>query len=131
MKNHIIRLYVEIIKINIKGYLKLLDNNKIDIINAKAIKNNNQLSYFHDNIQHKILIDNNKITLTRENNEFKSIIEFKKNLINPSYYLLKEKQLEININIKTINLIYNKNEIIIVYKVLEADETYEYKIEMR
>lgn len=122
---------VEIIKINIKGYLKLLDNNKIDIINAKAIKNNNQLSYFHDNIQHKILIDNNKITLTRENNEFKSIIEFKKNLINPSYYLLKEKQLEININIKTINLIYNKNEIIIVYKVLEADETYEYKIEMR
>ena len=131
MKNHIIRLYVEIIKINIKGYLKLLDNNKIDIINAKAIKNNNQLSYFHDNIQHKILIDNNKITLTKKNNEFKSIIEFKKNLINPSYYLLKEKQLEININIKTINLIYNKNEIIIVYKVLEADETYEYKIEMR
>ena len=37
----------------------------------------------------------------------------------------------IDINIKTKEIINNNDEIIIIYEVIESNEIYEYKIEMR
>ena len=131
MKNHIIRLYVKIIKINIKGYLKSLNNNEIKLIETKGVKKNNELSYYHNKINHKLIIDNDKILLTRENEEFKNILEFSKNKTIQSEYILKENNYKVFINIKTLRLEKTTNTITIKYKIIDSNEIYEYKIEMR
>lgn len=122
---------MKIIKINIKGHLKSLNDNSITIINTKGIKNNNKISYIQDDISHKIIIEQHKITLIRENNEFKSIIDFIPNIINKSYYLLKENNINLYINIKTNKMNINNNQITIEYEIIDSHELYEYKIEMR
>lgn len=122
---------VKIIKINIKGYIKTKKNNETIIINTKGIKKDNEISYIHDNINHKIIIKDDIITLTRENNEFLSKLEFTKDIDTKSTFLLKEKNAKVIFNIKTIKIENNSNSITIVYKVLETDELYEYKIETR
>lgn len=122
---------MKIIKINIKGYIKTKKNNETIIINTKGIKKDNEISYIHDNINHKIIIKDDIITLTRENNEFLSKLEFTKDIDTKSTFLLKEKNAKVIFNIKTIKIENNSNSITIVYKVLETDELYEYKIETR
>lgn len=119
------------IKIQIKGHLKSLNNNDTTIIDTKGIKNKNKISYIQDDISHKLTLENNKIYLIRENKEFKNIFEFELNKLNKSYYLLKENNFEIDINIETQKIEQDDNKIIIIYKVLDSNEIYEYKIEMR
>lgn len=122
---------VKIIKTIINGYLKSLDNNDISEINTKGIKNNNKITYYHDNIIHNIIIEDNKITLIRENEEFKSIIEFIENETKQSYYLLKNNNIAIDLNIKTNKIINNENDLTITYEIIDSNESYEYKIETR
>ena len=124
-------LVVKIIKTIINGYLKSLDNNDISEINTKGIKNNNKITYYQDNIIHNIIIEDNKITLIRENEEFKSIIEFIENETKQSYYLLKNNNIAIDLNIKTNKIINNENNITITYEIIDSNESYEYKIETR
>ena len=119
------------IKIQIKGHLKSLNNNGTTIIDTKGIKNKNKISYIQNEISHKLTLENNKIYLIRENKEFKNIFEFELNKKNKCYYLLKENNIEIDINIETQKIENNNNKIIIIYKVLDSNEIYEYKIEMR
>ena len=102
--------------------------NKID---AVGIKKDNTISYISNNISHKLIINEDKITLIRENNEFKSIIEFIYQKISNSYYLLKEQNIEINIKLKTTSINKTEKQIIITYELIESKEKYEYKIEMR
>ena len=122
---------VKIIKININGHLKLLNDKNINIINTKGIKNNNKISYIVDNISHNITIEQNKIILIRENNKFKNILEFIPNKKNKSYYLLKDNNIELYINVKTNIAKFDNNQLIIEYEILDSHELYEYKIEMR
>ena len=122
---------MKIIKININGHLKLLNDKNINIINTKGIKNNNKISYIVDNISHNITIEQNKIILIIENNKFKNILEFIPNKKNKSYYLLKDNNIELYINVKTNIAKFDNNQLIIEYEILDSHELYEYKIEMR
>ena len=119
------------IKIAIKGHLKSINDNEKSVIDVIAIKKDNKIQYILDDVIHKIEIDNNKVTLVRENDEFKNILEFIKGKKNKSYYLLKEKNFCVDINIETIELEYKDNYIEILYEVLDSKERYEYKLEMR
>lgn len=119
------------IKIAIKGHLKSINDNQKSVIDVIAMKKENKIQYILDNVTHKIELKENKIILIRENNEFRSTLEFIKGKKNKSYYLLKEKNFCVDINIETIELEYKDNFIKIVYEVLDSNEKYEYMLEMR
>lgn len=119
------------IKIAIKGHLKSINDNEKSVIDVIAMKKENKIQYILDNVTHKIELKENKIILIRENNEFRSTLEFIKGKKNKSYYLLKEKNFCVDINIETIELEYKDNFIKIVYEVLDSNEKYEYMLEMR
>ena len=118
------------IKIKVKAKLTNLTENKEDLINTNGIKNSNIISYVNDNIKHKIILDNNKVTLLRENNEFSHGIIFEENNTNNSEYYLKESKYSIEFNIQTIKLIIEKNKIDITYKILESENIYNYVLEV-
>lgn len=118
------------IKIRIKGYLKNInDNNKLEI-NTFGIKQKNVISFVDNNIKHKIILKNDLITLTRENSEFINIIKFAKEKQYISEYTLKENNITIDLNIRTIDLKISDNFLLIKYVVIESDEIFEYKIEL-
>ena len=118
------------IKIKVKAKLTNLTENKEDLINTNGIKNSNIISYVNDNIKHKIILDNNKVTLLRENDEFSHGIIFEENNTNNSEYYLKESKYSIEFNIQTIKLIIEKNKIDITYKILESENIYNYVLEV-
>ena len=118
------------IKIIVKAKLINLTENEENIINTKGIKNSNEISYVNDNIKHKIILDNNKVTLLRENDEFSHGIIFEENNINNSEYYLKESKYSIEFNIQTIKLIIEKNKLDITYKIIESENIYNYVLEV-
>ena len=122
---------MKIIKIILNGHIKSLTENMVNKIDTKGIKKDNIISYISNNVSHKLIIDKDKITLIRENNEFKSIMEFIYNKPSNSIYLLKENNIEINIKLKTTSIKNTENQISIIYEILDSKEKYEYKIEMR
>ena len=118
------------IKIKVKGYLKNLTENKTDLINTTAIKKLNKINYLIDNTKYQVIIDNEKITLLRENNEFSHGMIFQKNITNKSEYYLKESGYSLEFNIKTTKLNINDNKIDITYEILESENIYNYVLEM-
>lgn len=118
------------IKTRVKSYLKNITENTEELIETKAIKNSNVINYVHDKTKYKITINNNKIILLRENNEFSHGIIFEENVIHPSEYYLKESNYSLEFNILTIKLIQEKNKIDITYKILENENIYNYVLEM-
>lgn len=118
------------IKIKLKGYLKNINENKTEIIDTTAIKKNNIISYKIDNILHKITILNNKIVLTRSNEQFSHQLIFEPTKEYITEYYIKELNTSINIKIKTNNLIIENNRIIINYRIIDSEEEYLYLIEM-
>lgn len=118
------------IKIKLKGYLKNINEKKTEIIDTTAIKKNNIISYKIDNILHKITILNNKIVLTRSNEQFSHQLSFEPTKEYITEYYIKELNTSINIKIKTNNLIIENNRIIINYRIIDSEEEYLYLIEM-
>jgi len=120
-----------ITKTKIKGYLKNLTENIIDKIDEKGLINKNKITYIKDNTKHEIrIINNEKVLLLRENNDFSHNFIFEKNKQNTSEYYLKENKLSLEINIKVLELNINNYNIYIKYEVEDSNTIYEYKIEV-
>ena len=118
-------------KINLKGYLKNLTNNEKTIIETKAIKNNQKISYYLDKEKYNIkIISPNKIILTRTTNEIDSTLYFEINKTHQAIYLIKENNLSLEINIRTNNIEITDKHIKITYTVIDSNNDYEYYIEM-
>ena len=118
------------IKIKVKGYLKNLTENTEELIDTTGIKNSNTISYIENEIKHKIILDDNKITLLRENNEFSHGMVFEENKQHKSEYYLKESNYSLEFTILSTKLIIDKNKIDITYKILESDIICNYVLEM-
>ena len=119
-------------KIKIKGYLKNITENTETQINTTAIKTKNKISYIIDKDKYTInILSPNKLILLRENNEIKNIIYFESNKTTQSLYTIKENDLTLEIDIKTINIVINNNNINIIYLVKDSNTKYDYNIEMR
>lgn len=118
------------IKIKVKGYLQNITKNTQDLIETQSIKKSNTINYINNFIKHQIIIDKDKITLIRENDQFKSGIIFKENITTKSEYYLKELNSSLEFSILTTNLIIKENKIDIIYKILESDNIYHYVLEM-
>ena len=118
----------EIIRQRISGYLKNITDNNCEQINENAILKKEQLSYFQNNVKHTILFKEKEIFLTRESNEFKNVLTFSKNRSILSKYIIKENNVCVYIEVKTLELKYNNKELYIKYKIIDSDTIYEYKI---
>ena len=118
------------IKIQVKGYLKNLTENTEELIDTKVIRKSNVMSYIIDDTKHKLIVDSNKVTLLRENNEFSHGMLFEENIEHSSEYYLKESNYSLEFTILTTKLIIEKNKIDITYKIKESDNTYNYILEM-
>lgn len=119
-----------IIKIKVKGYLKNLTENTEELIDTKAMKNSNVVSYVINNTNYKLILDKQKITLLRENNAFSHGMIFIENTTNSSEYYLKESNYSLEFNIYTTKLIIYGNKIDITYKIIESENIYNYVLEM-
>ena len=118
------------IKINIKGYLKNITENTQELIDTTSIKKDNKISYIIDNTKYILIIEQNKVTLLRESNEFSNGIVFIENSTTTSEYYLKESSYSLEFNIETTKLIIDKNKIDITYKIIESENLYNYVLEM-
>ena len=118
------------IRIKVKGYLKNLTENTEEIINTKALKKTNIISYIIDDNRYKLIIEKTKITLIRESNEFSHIIIFEENMKHKTAYYLKDSNFSLEFTILTTKLIIEKNKIDITYKVIESANIYNYILEM-
>lgn len=118
----------EIIRKKINGYLKNITENKIEKINENAILTKNKLTYIKEEIKYTIIYKEKEIILIRENKDFKNILTFSKNRSILSEYIIKESNFSVFIEVKTLELIQNKKDLYIKYKIIDSDTIYEYKI---
>jgi len=118
-------------KIKINGYIKDINNNIITRFTEKAIKTKTKISYILNNEKYTLkIITFKKLVLIRENNEIKNIIYFELNKTISSEYIIKQNNITLDIDIKTLDLVINHNIINIMYLVIDSQSKYEYKIEM-
>ena len=107
-----------------------MTENTEELINTNGLILSNEISYINNDIKHKIILDNGKVILIRENKEFSHGITFEENTTYSSEYYLKESKYSIEFNIKTIKIINENNKIEITYKILETDTVYNYILEV-
>jgi len=122
-------LGVIFIRILIKGYLKNITDNEMFEFEEKGIKNKNKITFSNDGVKISIKIDDDRILMTRDGNDFVNSFVF--NIENSSCnYLLKENNYDVNIGITTINMEVNENNIYVKYVIVDSNSEYEYKLEM-
>ena len=123
-------LVVKKIRKKINGYLKNETENQLEIINETAICNKNKITYSKDDIKHTIIYKEKEIILIRESEEFKNILTFSENRSILSEYIIKENDLSVYIEIKTLNINKTDKELCIKYEIIDTNIIYEYKITM-
>ena len=122
-------LGVIFIRILIKGYLKNITDNEMLEFEEKAIKNKDKITFTNDGVKTSIKIDEDRILMIRDGNDFVNCFDF--NIKNSSCnYLLKANNYDVNINITTIKMDINENNIYIKYVIVDSSCEYEYKLEM-
>lgn len=117
------------IKIKVKGYLTNITENEITKFEEKAFKNKNKISYVFNGIKTILRIDNNDLVLVREGNDFVNTFLFS-NKNSRCNYLLKENNLDVDIDIKTIMIDISDSSILVKYVVVDSECEYEYKLEI-
>lgn len=117
------------IKIKVKGYLKNITDNEMLEIDEKAIRNKNKITFSSDNVKNIIKINDNNIMLVRESNDFINTFIFNKDKSSCNYYL-KDNNYDVDIEVTTINMDINDNNIFIKYLIVDSNSEYEYKLEM-
>lgn len=122
-------LEVIFIRVKIKGYLKNISSNEVLEFNEKGIKNNNKITYTSDNVKNIIKINNNKIFLIRESDDFLNTFVFDKEK-SVSNYLLKENGYSLDLDVVTLYIDICEYSIFIKYKIVDTNNDYEFKIEM-
>ena len=118
------------IKIKIKGNLTNITDNTTDLIDTYAIKNNNKISYYKDNIKYKIIVMNKQVILIREQEEFIHKFIFDIDNITKSEYYIKELRTTLDLPIKTTKLIISEKRILIEYEVIDNNNNYSYILDM-
>lgn len=118
-------------KIKINGYFKNDDMNTVVKYDCYGEKNDNNIIFQNDDDTISITRYDDVITFKRENEDIIMNYEFSldKNTINNSYKLKKEN-LEINFEIKTIQLITEDNKIFVEFNLIEMDGNCNYQIDI-
>ena len=123
-------LEVFFIKIKVKSSLENMTEKKTEKIETFAIRNKNKIKFYHNETKIDISIDNDKLTLIRENDNFIHKFEFKLNKETKSEYYIKEYSSSIEVNILTTNLLIKDKRIEINYIIKDSNDEYYYILDM-
>lgn len=99
------------------------DGQEQSIIKVSSIKSSNMIKYIDNNIVSIIKIDNNKLSISRENHEYQLKLNFKEKVKTKGTYLLKLNNMIFDLEIMTDRLIIDKESIYLKYKI--DDEEHE------
>lgn len=92
------------------------------ITEAQGIKNNNTISFNDNGTLIKLIIDENKVNIVRENNEMKLSLEFEENNDILTDYIIKELNVTMKVKTITKKLLICKNNLYIEYDLYINDE---------
>lgn len=109
-------------------------NGKENINNKKAILKDNKISYERNGFIMKIIIDDEKIYVIRENNDVKINLEFKKDQSLTTKYIIKYMNTSVDLKTVTKKLSIQDNRICIKYDLYMNDkfsDNFEFKLEWR
>lgn len=109
-------------------------NGKENINNKKAILKDNKISYERNGFIMKIIIDDEKIYVIRENNNVKINLEFKKDQSLTTKYIIKDMNTSVDLKTVTKKLSIQDNRICIKYDLYMNDkfsDNFEFKLEWR
>ena len=119
------------IRVRIKGYLENITEKTKETIDVIGIKNKQTLKYMYNDTKYNIDIQNNKIILIRENDDFIHKFVFAQNKQTDTIYYIKEYNTELTVSMITNNLNIINDKIEIYYRIIDSNEEYKYLIEMR
>ena len=114
-----------------KRKIKISLKNNEEVIESElsALIIDNKIKYIDNDILVNIDINNDYIIMTRENNEYQLILEFRNKKKTTGSYLLKENNIQFELDILTNDLIIEKEFISIIYEI--NNESKEYELEIR
>lgn len=100
-------------KINVKIMLK--NDKELSTYTTSAIKLDNVIKYAENDIKVIVSIDNDIVTLIRENNEYQLKLIFENMKKTKGNYLLKDNNVNIKLDIFTKSLSIEENRLNIIY----------------
>lgn len=89
-----------------------------------AIITNNTIKYSDNGVLTVIKYNNNEVVMSRENDEYKIILNFKEKSDTNGTYIFKENNINYTLNIYTKDLKYSDNDIKIEYVLNEDDKVF-------
>lgn len=119
-------------KINIKGYFKNSALNDTIIYNCNGIKNNNIISFRHNNDDIKLTLNSNSLIFIKENNETILTYNFISNQkTTNNTYKLKKENLVAGLEIETKTIEINEDKILVEFVLVDSDEKYQLNIDYK
>ena len=100
----------------------------------KALKKDDEITYFDNDVQVSLKVLNNRILLTRENDEFKINLEFEENKNLVTDYVIKDLGLKVKLETKTKKVVIKDESIYVSYDLFmngSFSDSFTYKLEWR
>lgn len=120
---------------------KVIINHKIissgdesSLNNVLALKRDNEISYFDNDVKVMVKILDDGILLIRKNNTFKINLEFKKDKSLVTDYVIKDLGLTVKLETKTKEIIIKDKSIYVSYDLFMNDsfsDSFTYQLEWR
>lgn len=106
---------------------RISSNDDEETLNSvKAIKKDNKITYNVNDVKVGIIICSNKVFLERENKDMKLNLEFEKDKVLKTNYVIKDLGIKIKVETKTKELIIMNNSIKIKYELFMNGEFSDY-----
>lgn len=100
----------------------------------KALKKDDEITYFDNDVKVSLKVLNNRILLTRENDEFKINLEFEENKNLVTDYVIKDMGLKVKLETKTKKVVIKDESIYVSYDLFmngSFSDSFTYKLEWR
>ena len=100
----------------------------------KALRKNDEITYFDNDVKVSLKVLNNRILLTRENDEFKINLEFEENKNLVTDYVIKDLGLKVKLETKTKKVVIKDESIYVSYDLFmngSFSDSFTYKLEWR
>ena len=100
----------------------------------KALKKDDEITYFDNDVKVSLKVLNNRILLTRENDEFKINLEFEENKNLVTDYVIKDLGLKVKLETKTKKVVIKDESIYVSYDLFmngSFSDSFTYKLEWR
>ena len=100
----------------------------------KELKKDDEITYFDNDVKVSLKVLNNRILLTRENDEFKINLEFEENKNLVTDYVIKDLGLKVKLETKTKKVVIKDESIYVSYDLFmngSFSDSFTYKLEWR